>query len=292
MDFEWPIPPGFSDRPIWTGKGFSISGNKVSILRYTEDPKGWNYDLTVFHENEANQGNHYIDKASRRHALSQLKGVIEKQGAIILEVGSSSGFFLRDIKLKAPDVFIIGSDCISEPLDKLAKNQPDTPLIQFDLTTCPLPEHSVDAIVILNVLEHIENDQQAFKQLYRILKPGGVVVIEVPANQELYDFYDKLLRHYRRYECENLVRITEKVGFKLLYSSHLGFFIYPFFRYIKLKNKKNIDKKNTENDVKNMIQFGGPIINFILYILMLFELKLGKAIRYSTGIRCLLTLTK
>ncbi len=294
MDFEWPIPHGFHERPIWTGRGFTIEGQKVSVLKYTEDSSGWNDSLTVFHETEASHGNHYIDKASRRNALSQLKNVIDKEGSVILEVGSSSGYFLRDLKLKASNAFIIGSDCISEPLERLAKYTQNVPLIQFDLTKCPLPDNSVDAVVLLNVLEHIKDDQQALKQLHRILKPGGIVVIEVPANQELYDFYDELLKHYRRYDSEKLVLMSEKIGFKLLYASHLGFFIYPFFRFVKLKNKHKNNKTIAEKqmETKNMIHIGGSLANSLLYILMLMELTLGAGIRYPFGIRCLLTMKK
>ena len=294
MDFEWPIPPGYNERPIWTGKGFKIAGQQISVIKYTEDSSGWNDSLTAFHESEASHGNHYIDKASRRHALQQIKGLIGKQGIVILEVGSSSGYFLRDLKLVAPTAFIIGSDCISEPMERLAVNMPNIPLIQFDLTKCPLPDSSIDALVLLNVLEHIEDDQKALKQLYRILKPGGIAVIEVPANPELYDFYDELLKHYRRYNLINLMFISEKVGFKLLFKSHLGFFIYPLFKFVKLRNKRKKNKTQTEKqlNVKTMIGFGGSIANLLLYVLMLSELTLGTVIRYPFGVRCLLTLRK
>lgn len=294
MDFEWPIPHGYHERPVWTGKGFAIAGQNISILKYTEDSSGWDDSLTTFHENEASHGNHYMDKASRRHALQQIKGEIGKQRFVILEVGSSSGYFLRNIKLAAPTAFIIGSDCISGPLERLAVNMPDMPLIQFDLTKCPLPDRSVDVIVLLNVLEHIEDDQKALKQLYRILKPGGIAVIEVPANPVLYDFYDELLRHYRRYDLKTLLFISEKVGFRIKYKSHLGFFIYPLFKFVKLRNKLKKNETVTEKqlNVKKMIGFGGSIANQLLYVLMLSELTLGTVIRYPFGVRCLLTLEK
>lgn len=294
MNFEWPIPHGYHEKPFWTGKDFTVAGQEISVIKYTEDSSGWDDSLTAFHESEASHGNHYMDKASRHHALHQIKGVLGRQGVVILEIGSSSGYFLRDLKFVAPTAFIIGSDCISEPLERFAENIPNIPLIQFDLTKCPLPDSSVDAVVLLNVLEHIEDDEKALKQLYRILKPGGIAVIEVPANPKLYDFYDELLKHYRRYNLETLMFISEKVGFRLLNKSHLGFFIYPFFKFVKIRNKRKKNKNLTEKqlNVKNMIGFGGSIANFLLYVLMLSELTLGTVIRYPFGVRCLLTLKK
>ena len=51
------------------------------------------------------------------------------------------------------------------------------------------------------MLEHVEDDQAAIRQVYRILQPGGVAVIEVPAGPDLYDIYDRQLMHHRRYRC-------------------------------------------------------------------------------------------
>ncbi|MFA4955738.1 MAG: class I SAM-dependent methyltransferase [Candidatus Methanoperedens sp.] len=294
MDFEWPIPPGYNERPIWTGKGFTISGQYVSVIKYTEDSNGWNDDLTVFHEIEAPHGNHYIDKASRHHAVSQLNNVINKKGSIILEVGSSSGYFLRDLKLTAPNAFIVGSDCIFEPLERLAKNIQNIPLIQFDLTLCPLPDNSVDAVVLLNVLEHIEDDQKALQQLYRILKKNGIAVIEVPANPIIYDFYDEYLKHYRRYMIDELIIKSENAGFKIKKASHLGFFLYPFFMFIKKqsKSKRNLTEKMKQDLLKKQISYGGVIGNTILDKLMNIELLIGRLCSYPVGIRCTITLEK
>jgi len=89
------------------------------------------------------------------------------------------------------------------------------PPLEFDLTQCPLKGESVDVVVLLNVLEHIEDDALALHQVYRILKPGGIAVIQVPANQRLYDVYDLLLMHHRRYSLRELRQIAQKAGFQI-----------------------------------------------------------------------------
>src|SRR5205085_10979289 len=118
---------------------------------------------------------------------------------VILAVGCSSAFLHRDLRRELPDASIIGADYVRGPLDDLHRSMPDIPLLQFDLVQCPLPSESVDVVVLLNVLEHIENDAGAMEQVARILKPGGAAVIEVPAGPHLYDVYDKVLMHFRRY---------------------------------------------------------------------------------------------
>ena len=65
---------------------------------------------------------------------------------------------------------------------------------------------------MLNVLEHIEDDNEALMQAKRILKPGGILVLEIPAGPHLYDIYDKFLRHFRRYNLSGLTNQLQGIG--------------------------------------------------------------------------------
>lgn len=294
MEFKFPIPPGYIMEPIWTGNGFLVGSEKLPVLKYTGCDAGWDASLTDFHDKETEAGNHYIDRASRLHALIELEKSIPNKSAVILEIGSSSGYLLKEIKTSFPESFLIGSDCIPEPLENIARKILDIPLIQFDLVNCPLPDNCVDVVVALNVLEHIKDDEVALKQMYRILKPDGYAIIEVPANPDLYDFYDEQLKHFRRYDIEALCDIARTSKFTIVRASHLGFFIYPAFRLMKLRNKrqKMENAAQSQTTMKKQIQFGGPIVNTILYVLMVFELYLGKIVSYPWGIRVLLILQK
>src|SRR5262249_26068955 len=63
--FPWPVPPGASSAPEWTGAGFCINGKQHPVLTYTVGQSGWTDDLTTFHEAHAGS-EHFIDRASRR----------------------------------------------------------------------------------------------------------------------------------------------------------------------------------------------------------------------------------
>ena len=129
------------------------------------------------------------------------------------------------------DRFTVGDETLGYgwPLAALALSMPDVPLLQFDLTTCPLPGESLDAVVLLNVLEHIPDDTAALRQIYRVLKPGGIAVIEASTGPHSYDVYDKLLLHCRRYALAGLRNLATSVGFRIVEQSHLGCFVYPGF---------------------------------------------------------------
>ncbi len=163
----------------------------------------------------------------------------------LLEVGCSSGFLLRELVEDWPQSLIIGSDYIAGPLHRLAASLATLPLLRFDLVECPLPSESLDAVVLLNVLEHIEDHEAATAQVARVLKPGGVAVIEVPAGPHLYDAYDKYLRHFRRYKLDELCRIVETAGLRIVERSHLGFLIYPVFALTKRRNRRALHASGT-----------------------------------------------
>lgn len=293
---QWPeiFPPlpNTTEMPHWTGRGFQIGDRILSILSYEASASGWTDDLTVFHENNAGSS-HFIDLASRRHAISQVAQYASGTSPVIMDIGCSSGFLLADLKAAFPQAHIVGADVVLGPLLTLAKASPETPLLHFDLTRCSLPDNSVDVAVLLNVLEHIEDDALAVRQLYRVLKPGGIAVVEVPAGPELFDIYDELLRHYRRYKLPALRQLFLDSNFKILRQSHLGFFLYPGFFLIKqFHRKKRADISEDEIPVlvsQNINQTGN---NPLFHTLMNLELAVGKVISYRFGIRCLLTVRK
>lgn len=293
MNLPFILPPINSGEinPSWDGNGFRIGDKITNVLQYSINHLGWNDDLTFFHEESAGE-HHFIDRASRDYTIQQLKQNIKIEHPILLEIGCSSGFMLRRLKDSFPTATIIGSDVVTEPLQKLAESMPKTPLFRFDLTHCPLPDNTIDAVVILNVLEHIENDNAALKQIHRILKPGGIMVLEVPAGPHLFDVYDKILMHFRRYKLSDLAKTLGRHHFKILKKSHLGFFIYPGFQFVKKRNKKHLKNPIHEQTelVKNDISKTAN--NSLLHLLMKTELAIGKFISYPLGIRCLVTCVK
>jgi SAM-dependent methyltransferase len=73
-----------------------------------------------------------------------------------------------------------------------------------------------DTIVLINVLEHIEDDLAAVKELVACLKPGGHVVIWVPGLPHLYSDFDRRIGHYRRYRIDDLTWMVQSAGADVL----------------------------------------------------------------------------
>jgi ubiquinone/menaquinone biosynthesis C-methylase UbiE len=66
-----------------------------------------------------------------------------------------------------------------------------------------------DCVVCTDVLEHIQDDHAAFAQMMSLLRPGGRVVLAVPAGQRLFGYHDEQLGHFRRYSTTTLRRLVE-----------------------------------------------------------------------------------
>jgi SAM-dependent methyltransferase len=257
-------------------------------LSYETSDSGWTDDLTALHEEKAG-ADHFIDLASREYALGQLERFTPAPAPVILEVGCSSGFLLRLLRERMPTAFLIGSDYVAGPLLHLAQEMSDIPLLQFDLTKCPLPEQSIDAVILLNVLEHIPDDAAAMVQVHRILKPGGIAIIEVPAGPHLFDIYDQLMMHCRRYSLASLRNLAQNAGLRVISYSHLGCFLYPGFWWVKQHNKKFPSQQRSDQQqivAHNIIQTKS---SRLLTAVMHLELALGKWVSYPFGIRCLMT---
>ncbi len=101
-----------------------------------------------------------------------------------------------------------------------------------------------DAIFALNVVEHIKDDQMALLNMVKLLKPGGNIVILVPAYQHLYNGFDRALEHFRRYTKSTLLTIFP-ANVQLVKAWYFNFAgIFGWFLVGTLLRKKVIPESN------------------------------------------------
>ncbi|MGE0615706.1 MAG: class I SAM-dependent methyltransferase [Bacteriovoracia bacterium] len=98
-----------------------------------------------------------------------------------------------------------------------------------------LPAGHFDFVYSLNVLEHIEHDLEALRQLKSRLKPGGTFYFYVPAFNVLFSSMDRKVGHFRRYTKSGLIRVATEAGLKVEragYVDSVGFLVALLFRFI------------------------------------------------------------
>jgi len=88
-------------------------------------------------------------------------------------------------------------------------------VVRGDATQLPVPDAEFDLAVSYDVLEHIDDDAGVADEMMRILKPGGRILIAVPADPKLWSEHDDAVSHLRRYTRESLTTLFEDAGFAI-----------------------------------------------------------------------------
>ena len=104
----------------------------------------------------------------------------------------------------------------------------------------PYPDNTFDYIILADVLEHINPKQRknSLKEIQRILKSGGTLLITVPAYQWLFNGHDKFLGHKLRYSKDRLMSELRITGFKTMKLRYWNSILLPLLIIWKLKNRK------------------------------------------------------
>src|SRR3989338_6811337 len=130
----------------------------------------------------------------------------------ILEIGSGLGVFSEKIIHDFPNSSITLSEISTKYVADLRNkfSQKRVTICKLDLNKKEDYEQigyeKFDSIFALNVLEHVENDTFALKQLYQMLRPDGNLIILVPCHKFLYNVIDHQVAHFRRYTEKELVQ--------------------------------------------------------------------------------------
>lgn len=98
----------------------------------------------------------------------------------------------------------------------------------------PFPDRNFDLIVLLDVLEHLEEDTVSLQALSTKLKPSGWLLITVPAYSWLWTRQDNLLHHKRRYVLRNLHRVVRCAGYNVHFVSYFNSVLFPLIAGVRL----------------------------------------------------------
>lgn len=120
-----------------------------------------------------------------------------------------------------------------------------------------------DCEICINVLEHIEDDNKALKNLYTLLEKNGNLILLVPAHRFLYGEIDKAIGHFRRYTKQDIKEKLKEAGFKIIASKKINFLGgIGWFLANKVCSDRSIS--NTKIEIFNLLApFILPLENFI-----------------------------
>jgi SAM-dependent methyltransferase len=232
-------PPGQQTLPEFEGGWRRQDGTLDPFLSYVEEDHAvnWSEELEALHEESSRR--HFIDVWTRRAMIARLGQLGDD--CVIADVGCSTGYLLEDLQLAHPRATLVGVDLVGAGLRKAHTSVPVAHLVQADVCALPVGDARLDAVVSANVLEHVRDDQEALREIRRVLRPGARGVLVVPAGPGLYDYYDRFLGHERRYRRGELARKATDVGLDVIEDIHLGSLIFPAFWLVKKRNRRLYD---------------------------------------------------
>lgn len=177
----------------------------------------------------------------RRTILSLLKNT-NKQ-ARMLDIGCAGGSLLHDLK-NAGFENVSGTDLSAEAVAHCIAR--GLPVYQMDAHNLQFEKDSFDLLIASDSLEHFEFDEKALANWHSILKPGGRILIFVPAYTFMWSGHDVVNHHYRRYTKTELVKKMQAAGFEVKrkgYWNFAMFFPTAIFRILK-RSKKSAQAKD------------------------------------------------
>jgi 2-polyprenyl-3-methyl-5-hydroxy-6-metoxy-1,4-benzoquinol methylase len=148
--------------------------------------------------------------------------------ARVLDAGCGWGVTLE--ALESRGYHIVGCDISRRALERL--DRPGRVLIEADLMQAPPDRYEpFDAVLALDVIEHLDDDRAAVTHLGQLIRAGGVAVISVPAIPEMYSEFDSIQGHRRRYTPEMLLAAFDGSGLQIEQVFWWGKWLVPVLRH-------------------------------------------------------------
>jgi SAM-dependent methyltransferase len=130
--------------------------------------------------------------------------------SLILEVGSGIS------PVMTTSDRIVYSELSLTALQTLRQERVKGWYVAADATRLPFKEHAFSHAIASEVLEHLPEDQEAFQELSRVVKPGGKLVVTFPHRKFYFSIDDTFVKHFRRYELSEMEERLKEVGFETI----------------------------------------------------------------------------
>jgi SAM-dependent methyltransferase len=181
------------------------------------------------------------------HAL--LEGLLLKRfkskSLAVLDAGCGTGGFIKRLKGRYSRWTFTGID-FSPVACSLARQRTEATILQGSILDLPFEDHTFDCVVTADVLYHLQEDTLALKEIARVLKPEGILLINLPAHAWLWSYHDDAVAGLRRYNRKGLSLKLRDAGFEIQFCSHWNTLLLPLI-YIR---RKLLPAPESGSDVK------------------------------------------
>jgi SAM-dependent methyltransferase len=192
-------------------------------------------DRAVFDRMAELDQNHWWFTARRRILDQVIRRVVRPPAkARILELGCGTG---HNLDMLGAFGTIEASE-LDDHARELAAKRLGRPIEQAALPDLSrFPADSYDMVALLDVLEHVVDDKGSLSAIFTRLKPGGALILTVPANPWMWSAHDVAHHHHRRYRKADLGRLAREAGYDINLLSPFNTMLFPLIAGVRVLNK-------------------------------------------------------
>ncbi len=180
-------------------------------------------DSSEYHRIAQAEDHHWWYVSTRR-LLRELLVETLQPGIVSLDVGAGPGGNGAWLAQYGP---VIALDYEPIALEYVRTRRPELVPLQASAVALPIADHSVDLVLALTVLYHVDDDCTAVNEFARVLRPGGRVLFIEPAFNVLHREHDVLTHGIRRYRTGDLERLAVNAGLQVTRSTYAKSFLFP-----------------------------------------------------------------
>jgi SAM-dependent methyltransferase len=206
--------------------------------------------------------------------------------AATLDAGTSTGANLRMLR-DLGFCNVTGLDLSDEAI-RFCTEKDLAPVQKGDINALPFADETFDLVLATDIIEHVDDDIGALCELNRALKPGGHLLITVPAFPSLWGLQDKASHHKRRYRLRGLKAKVEAVGFTVERRYYFNFIL--FAAIFLARQIIRIGGLETRLKSENEVHSAG--INSILMPIFALDTRLAPMLRLPFGVSILMLARK
>ena len=151
----------------------------------------------------------------------------------ILDIGFGTGAMLTFLSRYGS---VVGMDMSVEAI-RFARTRCDRPMLLGDITQVPLATASLDLVTAFDIIEHVDDDAAALGELARVCRPGGHVLLTVPAFQFLWGNQDVISHHRRRYTLGQIEQRVRAAGFTPRRLSYFNALLFPAVAAVRIARR-------------------------------------------------------